>query len=264
MRRFSVRIVRYAVSGVSHYGELKSGDERIARFEGDPFTGLSPSGHVDEVGDVVILPPLERPRIFGFAYNYASHVDETDREVPEVPVCFMKPSTAAIGPDEAIVYPADGELIHFEGELVVVIGKEARHVKPSEAHEYILGYTCGNDVSDRIVQRRESAFGALLIGKGQDTFAPLGPVIATELDPSALSLTTRVNGAVAQSASTADLLLAVPDIVSYLSRYLTLLPGDAIMTGTPSGVGPIRPGDEIEVEIEGIGVLRNPVVAESR
>ncbi|MFI1356450.1 fumarylacetoacetate hydrolase family protein [Streptomyces sp. NPDC020898] len=260
----SVRIVRYAVDGVRHYGELEAGDARIARFEGDPFTGLLPTGDIDEVGDVVVLAPLERPRIFGFAYNYASHVDETDREVPEVPVCFMKPSTAVIGPDDAIVYPADGELIHFEGELVVVIGKEARHVKPSEAHEYILGYTCGNDVSDRIVQRKESAFGTLLIGKGQDTFAPLGPVIATGLDPAALALTTRVNGTVVQSASTADLLLAVPGIVSYLSRYLTLLPGDAIMTGTPAGVGPIRPGDEIEVEIEGIGVLRNPVVADSR
>ncbi|MFF8974874.1 fumarylacetoacetate hydrolase family protein [Streptomyces sp. NPDC014995] len=258
-----MRIVRYAVGSERYYGELESGDTRIARFEGDPFTGATPSGRVDEVGDVVLLAPLERPRIFGFAYNYASHIDETEREVPEVPVCFMKPSTAVIGPGDAIVYPSDGELIHFEGELVVVIGKEARHVKPSEAHEYILGYTCGNDVSDRIVQRRESAFGTLLIGKGQDTFAPLGPVIATALDPSALWLTTRVNGTVAQSAGTADLLLAVPDIVAYLSRYLTLLPGDAIMTGTPSGVGPIRPGDEVEVGIEGIGVLRNPVVAES-
>ncbi|MFF8394813.1 fumarylacetoacetate hydrolase family protein [Streptomyces sp. NPDC016172] len=257
-----MRIVRYAVDGVRHYGELEVGDARITRLEGDPFTGLSPTGHIDKAGDVVVLPPLERPRIFGFAYNYASHVDETDREVPEVPVCFMKPSTAVVGPGDAIVYPADGELVHFEGELVVVIGKEARHVKPTEAHEYILGYTCGNDVSDRIVQRRESKYGTLLIGKGQDTFAPLGPVIATELDPSGLSLTTRVNGTVVQSASTADLLLAVPDLVSYLSRYLTLLPGDVIMTGTPSGVGPIRPGDEIEVEIEGIGVLRNPVVAE--
>jgi 2-keto-4-pentenoate hydratase/2-oxohepta-3-ene-1,7-dioic acid hydratase in catechol pathway len=258
-----LRIVRYALGGVHHYGELDADDARIARFEGDPFTGLNPTGHVDEVGDVAVLPPLVRPRIFGFAYNYASHIDETERDVPEVPVCFMKPSTAVVGPGDAIVYPADGELIHFEGELVVVIGKEARGVKPSEAHGHILGYTCGNDVSDRIVQRKESTFGTLLIGKGQDTFAPLGPVIATELDPSALSLTTRVNGAVKQSASTADLLLAVPDLVSYLSRYLTLLPGDAIMTGTPSGVGPIRPGDEIEVEIEGIGVLRNPVVAES-
>lgn len=258
-----MRIIRYAVGSVRHYGELVSGESGIARFEGDPFAGLSPTGHVDEIGDVTVLPPLERPRVFGFAYNYASHVDETDREVPEVPVCFMKPSTAVVGPGDAIVYPADGELIHFEGELVVVIGKEARHVKPSEAHEYILGYTCGNDVSDRIVQRKESAFGTLLIGKGQDTFAPLGPVIETELDPSALSLTTRVNGVVTQSASTADLLLTVPDLVAYLSRYLTLLPGDAIMTGTPAGVGPIRPGDVVEVEIEGIGVLRNPVVAES-
>ncbi|MDX3114243.1 fumarylacetoacetate hydrolase family protein [Streptomyces scabiei] len=259
-----MRIVRYAVDGVRHYGEFEDGDARIVRCEGDPFTGMSLTGRVDEVGDVVLLPPLERPRIFGFAYNYATHIDETDRDVPEVPVCFMKPSTAAIGSGDSIVYPVDGELIHFEGELVVVIGKEARHVKASEAHEHILGYTCGNDVSDRIVQRRESAFGTLLIGKGQDTFAPLGPVIATGLDPSDLSLTTRVNGVVAQSASTADLLLAVPDLVAYLSRYLTLLPGDAIMTGTPSGVGPIRPGDEVEVEIEGIGVLRNPVVAESR
>ncbi|MEU1188047.1 fumarylacetoacetate hydrolase family protein [Streptomyces sp. NPDC005859] len=259
-----MRIVRYAVGGECHYGEWAADDAGIARFEGDPFTGLSPAGCVDELSDVILLPPLVAPRIFGFAYNYAAHVEETDREVPEVPVCFMKPSTAVIGPGDAIVYPADGELIHFEGELVVVIGKKARHVKPSEAHEYILGYTCGNDVSDRIVQRRESAFGTLLIGKGQDTFAPLGPVIATGLDPSDLALTTRVNGAVAQSASTADLLLTVPDLVGYLSRYLTLLPGDAIMTGTPAGVGPIRPGDEVEVEIEGIGVLRNPVVAESR
>ncbi|MFF6879642.1 fumarylacetoacetate hydrolase family protein [Streptomyces sp. NPDC012474] len=260
----SVRIVRYAVGGERHYGELESGDVGIARFEGDPYTGLSPTGHIDQADDVVFLSPVDRPRIFGFAYNYASHVDETDREIPEVPVCFMKPSTAVVGPGDAIVYPSDGELIHFEGELVVVIGKEARHVKPSEALDHILGYTCGNDVSDRIVQRKESAFGTLLIGKGQDTFAPLGPVIATELDPSGLALTTRVNGTVMQSASTADLLLPVPEIVSYLSRYLTLLPGDVIMTGTPSGVGPIRPGDEVEVEIEGIGALRNPVVAESR
>ncbi|MEU2541665.1 fumarylacetoacetate hydrolase family protein [Streptomyces iakyrus] len=260
----SVRIVRYAVGGERHYGELESGGVGIARFEGDPYSGLSPTGRTDRVDDVVVLPPVDRPRIFGFAYNYASHVDETDREIPEVPVCFMKPSTAVVGPGDAIVYPSDGELIHFEGELVVVIGKEARHVKPSEAADHILGYTCGNDVSDRIVQRKESAFGTLLIGKGQDTFAPLGPVIATELDPSGLALTTRVNGTVVQSASTADLLLPVPEIVSYLSRYLTLLPGDVIMTGTPSGVGPIRPGDEVEVEIEGIGVLRNPVVAESR
>ncbi|UUU18975.1 fumarylacetoacetate hydrolase family protein [Streptomyces sp. DSM 40750] len=259
-----MRIVRYAVGGVRHYGELESGDVRIARFEGDPFTGLSPTEYVDQVGDVVILPPVDRPRIFGFAYNYASHVDETDHEIPEVPVCFMKPSTAVVGPGDAIVYPEDGELIHFEGELVVIIGKEARHVKPSQAHEYILGYTCGNDVSDRIVQRKESTYGTLLIGKGHDTFAPLGPAIATELDPAGLSLTTRVNGTVMQSATTADLLLPVPDLVGYLSRYLTLLPGDVIMTGTPSGVGPIRPGDEVEVEIEGIGVLRNPVVAESR
>lgn len=258
-----MHIVRYAADGAVHYGVLEDGGHTIARLDGEPFAGLACSGAIDEFGDVRILSPLHRPRVFGFAYNYASHVDETDFQRPEVPVVFMKPSTAVIGPGEAIVYPSDGEIVHFEGELVVVIGKEGRHLSPSAALDHVLGYTCGNDVSDRVVQRKESKSGALLAGKGYDTFAPLGPVIATGLDPSALALTTRVNGEVVQAASTKDLLLDVPGIVSYLSRYVTLLPGDAIMTGTPAGVGPIRPGDEVEVEIEGIGALRNPVVAES-
>lgn len=258
-----MRIVRYAAGGVVHYGRLEDGDAKIARIDGNPFGELRFTGDFDETRNVRILSPLDRPRVFGFAYNYASHVDETAFERPEVPVVFMKPSTAVIGPDEAIVYPSDGGLVHFEGELVIVIGRQGRHVGRAEAYDYVLGYTCGNDVSDRIVQRKESKSGALLVGKGYDTFAPLGPAIVTGLDPSRLPLTTRLNGAVRQSANTKDLLLDVPGIISYLSRYMTLLPGDAIMTGTPAGVGPIKPGDQIEVEIEGIGVLRNPVVAES-
>jgi 2-keto-4-pentenoate hydratase/2-oxohepta-3-ene-1,7-dioic acid hydratase in catechol pathway len=258
-----MRIVRYSVDDAVHYGTFEDGDAKVARLDGGPFGRFRFTGDIDETRRVRILSPLERPRVFGFAYNYASHVDETDTERPEVPVLFMKPSTAVVGPDEAIVYPSDGELVHYEGELVVVIGRQARHVSEAEALDHVLGYTCGNDVSDRIVQRKESKSGTLLIGKGYDTFAPLGPVIATGLDPSRLLLTTRVNGTVRQSANTRDLLLSVPGIISYLSRYITLLPGDAIMTGTPAGVGPIRPGDEIEVEIEGIGTLRNPVVAEN-
>jgi len=169
-----------------------------------------------------------------------------------------------IGPDESIVYPDDGQNIHFEGELTVVIGKKARHVSAANALDHVLGYTCGNDVSDRVLQRRESEFGCLLAGKGYDTFAPMGPVIATGLDPSRLGIITRVNGAVRQNGTTADLLFSVPEIIAYLSRYMTLLPGDMIMTGTPAGVGPIQVGDIIEVEIEGIGILRNDVVAEDR
>ena len=189
---------------------------------------------------------------------------EVGKAVPQIPVLFMKPSTSVIGPDESIVYPEDGENIHFEGELTVVIGKKARHVSAADALDHVLGYTCGNDVSDRVLQRRESEFGCLLAGKGYDTFAPMGPVVATGLDPSRLGIVTRVNGAVRQDGTTADLLFSVPAIVSYLSRYMTLLPGDMIMTGTPAGVGPIQVGDSIEVEIEGIGILRNDVVAEDR
>lgn len=274
-----MRIVRYALDDVPHYGTLEDGQvqgkrqgqgqgqgQGIRRMAGSPFDGpqgLRPTGDVDDARRVRVLAPLDRPRVFGLAYNYVDHVTETDREVPEIPVLFMKPSTAVIGPGEAIVYPAGGELIHFEGELVVVIGKQARHVQAADAYDYVLGYTCGNDVSDRIVQRKESRFGCLLAGKGYDTFAPLGPVIATDIDPSGLSLTTRVNGAVRQSANTKDLLFPIPETIAYLTRHFTLLPGDAIMTGTPAGVGPIEPGDEIEVEIEGIGILRNNVVAET-
>lgn len=227
-----------------------------------PFEGLETSGAVDELRNARVLAPLEAPRVFGLAYNYVSHVDETARQVPQIPVLFMKPSTAVIGPDEAIVYPRGGELVHFEGELVAVIGCAARHVAAENALDYVLGYTCGNDVSDRITQRRESEFGCLLAGKGYDTFAPLGPVIATGLDPADLRLTTRVNGRTLQDANTADLLFSVREAIAYLTRFMTLLPGDAIMTGTPAGVGPIVPGDEIEIEIGGIGVLRNHVVAE--
>ena len=257
-----MRIVRYSLDGTAYYGTLSADGATIARLDGTPFETARLTGRVDEVAAVRVLAPMHRPRVFGLAYNYASHVTETERAKPEVPVLFMKPSTAVIGPGDAIVYPADGELVHFEGELVVVIGKRARYVSAARAHEHVLGYTCGNDVSDRILQRKESAFGTLLAGKGYDTFAPIGPVVATDVDPARLSLTTRVNGSVRQRASTADLLFSVPETIAYLSRHLTLLPGDVIMTGTPAGVGPIGPGDEIEVTIEGIGTLRNPVVAE--
>jgi len=183
--------------------------------------------------------------------------------VPDLPVLFMKPSTSVIGPDEAIVYPSHGEIVHYEGELTVVIGKRARHVSEDRALDYVFGYTIGNDVSDRVLQRRESAFGCLLAGKGYDTFAPIGPFIATGLDPSNLRIVTRLNGQVRQDGNSHDLVFSVPSIVAYLSRHMTLLPGDLIMTGTPAGVGPIKPGDVVEVEIPGIGILRNPVVAET-
>jgi len=177
---------------------------------------------------------------------------------------FMKPSTAAIGPEDPIIYPAsEGELeVHFEAELVAVIGKRARRVGSGEALDYVLGYTCGNDVSERVIQKAEMKEGCLLMGKGYDTFCPLGPAIVTGLDPTDLLLLARVNGRERQRTSTSDLIYPVAEIVSYMSQAMTLLPGDVILTGTPSGVGPVYPGDRVEIEVPQVGILSNRVVAE--
>ncbi|SFU71994.1 fumarylacetoacetate hydrolase family protein [Pseudoduganella namucuonensis] len=257
----SNHIIRYALGRRVHYGIVEDG-ATIARLADAPWHGLRASGERDTLAAARVLTPVPLPRVFGLGYNYKAHSQEVGKPVPAAPVLFMKPSTSVIGPGEHIVYPAGGENIHFEGELVAIIGKQARHVPESRALDHVLGYTCGNDVSDRVLQRRESEFGCLLAGKGYDTFAPMGPVIATGLDPSSLRIVTRVNGAVRQDGKTADLLFPVPYLIAYLSRHMTLLPGDMIMTGTPAGVGPIKPGDTIEVEIPGIGVLVNDVVME--
>jgi 2-keto-4-pentenoate hydratase/2-oxohepta-3-ene-1,7-dioic acid hydratase in catechol pathway len=258
-----MHIARYALDDCVHYGIVEN-ETTIARLEGSPLDGLKRSGAIDTLAAVRLLAPIEQPRVFGLGYNYVAHSKEAGKAVPQLPVLFMKPSTSVVGPEASIVYPDDGQNIHFEGELTVVIGKRARHVSEANALDHVFGYTCGNDVSDRVLQRRESEFGCLLAGKGYDTFAPMGPVIATGLDPARLGIVTRVNGTVRQDGTTSDLLFSVPAIISYLSRYMTLLPGDMIMTGTPAGVGPIQVGDAIEVEIEGIGILRNDVVAEDR
>lgn len=255
-----MKIIRYLADGRAYYG-IPGDEGKIERLVGSPLQDSQLSDRIDNLDSVQVLTPIERPRVFGLGYNYRAHSQEVGKTSPTIPVLFMKPSTTVIGPGDSIVYPLEGQNIHFEGELTVVIGKEARHVAEADALGYVLGYTCGNDVSDRVLQRRESEFGCLLVGKGYDTFAPIGPVIETALDPSSLSIVTRVNGEVRQNGNTADLVFSVPQIIAYLSKYMTLLPGDLIMTGTPAGVGPIKVGDTIEVEIEGIGILRNDVVS---
>ena len=257
-----MKLVRYMGAGRVHYGILKD-DGIIERIDGAPFGGVRLTSERDDLASVKLLSPVEHPRIFGVAYNYRAHTDETGKEQPNIPVLFMKPSTAAIGQGDAVIYPDGAEIVHYEGELVVIIGKQARHLPVESALDCVLGYCCGNDISDRVVQRQESKFGCLLAGKGYDTFAPLGPAIVTDLDPTNLQVITRQNGVVRQSGNTRDLVFSVAEIISYLSRFMTLLPGDVIMTGTPAGVGPIAVGDQLEVEIPGIGILRNHVAAES-
>ena len=258
-----MKIVRYQYRGMDVYGSLEA-DDYIYRLSASPFEGPYEALRNTRISlkDVRLLSPVAKPRIFGVGFNYVSHIKETGWEIPELPALFVKPETALAGPGDPIIYPQGGGNIHYEAELVVVIGRAARRVSVSDALTYVLGYTCGNDVSDRTIQAKEMKFGCLFAGKAYETFAPIGPVIATDVNPSNLEVVGRLNGVVKQRGNTSDLLFSVPKLVSYLSGFMTLTPGDIIMTGTPSGIGPIAPGDNFEVEIPGIGILSNPVVAE--
>lgn len=257
-----MRLARYKTAT----GRIAWGAERadggFDRLSGAPHEGIVRTGERDAAADVTLLAPAEHPRIFGVGLNYAAHAAEAGQPPPAIPMLFMKPDTALIGPGDAIVLPVETGRVDYECELTVVIGRGGRRIAESDALAHVLGYTCANDVSHRPIQFAEMKMGTLLVGKAFDTFCPLGPVIATGLDPARLDIATRLNGRVCQSSNTSDLLFGVPKLVSYLSQAITLRPGDLILTGTPSGIGPIAPGDVVEIEIEGIGILRNPVVAE--
>ncbi len=256
-----MKILRYSSDGSTSYGILEE-DGVIRQLAACPFESLDESGETTHLDNVRVLAPIGMPRLIGVGLNYLAHAEEGGATPPDQPMLFMLPSTAILDPEEPIVYPRQGQNVHYEGELAVVIGKEARRVAEADALDCVLGYTCGNDVSERVIQANEMANGCLLIGKGFDTFKPLGPYIATGLDSTNLELTTRLNGEVKQHTNTDDLIFPVAQLIAYISEAVTLLPGDVIMTGTPSGVGPVQPGDVVEIEISGVGVLRNPVVAE--
>jgi len=205
-----------------------------------------------------LLSPCSPTKIIALGRNYAAHAAEHGAQVPSRPLIFLKPPSAVIGPGEAIVCPPQSAQVEYEAELAVVVGRRARRVAAADVWDYILGYTCANDVTARDLQRSDEQWSR---AKGFDTFAPLGPWIATGLDPASLRVTCRVNGEIVQHGSTADMAFKIPHIVEFISAAMTLEPGDVILTGTPEGVGPIRAGDRVEVEIEGIGALCNPVVA---
>ena len=255
-----MKIIRYA-DGAVRYGSLQD-DGGILPLSGSPFESLETSGPRTHVDQVRLLAPVEPQNVIGVGLNYVKHAQEAGMAIPTVPMLFMKHRNAVSGPDSAIIYPKQGKNVHFEGELCVVIGRPARHVPKDRALDYVLGYTCGNDVSERVIQFAEMKQGCLLAGKSFDGFNPIGPCIATGIDPGNLRLETRVNGAIRQATSTDDLIFPVPELVAYLSSVVTLSVGDVIMTGTPAGVGPLSPGDVVEIEIGGIGILRNRVVAE--
>jgi 2-keto-4-pentenoate hydratase/2-oxohepta-3-ene-1,7-dioic acid hydratase in catechol pathway len=246
--------VRYAHGSQTAYGIVQGGT--IRQLTGDIFGPHEITDNAIPLGDVTLLAPVEPSKVIAVGLNYRSHLG--DREPASYPGLFAKYPTSIVGHGHDIVVPPDAENIHYEGELVVVIGKRARNVPVADAPDYIFGVTAGNDVSERNWQRDDLQW---LRAKGSDTFAPIGPAIVTGLDYNDLLVQTRLNGEVRQSESTRDLIFSVDEIVSYVSRYFTLLPGDVIFTGTPGSTAAMKHGDVVEVEVEGVGVLRNRVAA---
>ena len=256
-----MRVARFAGDDDPRFGVIgdDNGTEVVAVLKGDPlYAGFELTGEKLNLEDVRLLAPvIPRSKVVGIGKNYAAHAAEMGGEAPTEPLLFLKPNTSVSGPGEPIFYPAQSENVHFEGELAVVIGRICRDVSPTDASKVIFGYTIGNDVTARDLQKSDVQFTR---GKGFDTFCPLGPWIETELDVDALSVRTTLNGEVKQDGSTADMIHKIPDLIAYVSSVMTLLPGDVILTGTPEGVGPMEVGDEVAVTIDGIGTLTNRVV----
>ncbi len=232
-------------------------DGSVFEINGDIFGKYSVTDIEYDYANTVPLAPCLPTKIIAVGLNYEDHAKEMNRTPPEDPMLFMKPSTAVIAHQEEIKYPGHmSNRVDYEGELGVVIGKRAHMVENEQALEYVFGYTCINDVTARDLQAKDIQFTR---GKGFDTFAPIGPFIETEADPSDLHVRTFLNGELKQNSSTKNLIFSVPELVSFISKVMTLLPGDIIATGTPSGISPMSPGDLVEVEIEGIGKLINHV-----
>ncbi len=250
-----MKILRYRTPDGPAWGTLNAQGE-VFELLGDPFGDNSIGAPAGPLASISLLTPTCPQKVICVGLNYAAHAAETGSPLPEFPMFFLKPLTAVANPGQTIELPTISDHVEHECELVVVIGRQARNVSEAEALDYVLGYTCGNDVSARDWQHRETQW---FRGKGFDTFFPFGPWIETDLDPADLAVSTRVNGQIRQDSRTSDLIFDVANLVADASRTVTLLPGDVIATGTPQGVGRIEDGDIVDIEIEGVGVLRNPV-----
>jgi 2-keto-4-pentenoate hydratase/2-oxohepta-3-ene-1,7-dioic acid hydratase in catechol pathway len=252
-----MRIVRYSRQGDVGFGILEG--DTVAPISPHPFGAFEYTGERLDAGEVRLLAPVLPSKVVAVGRNYAEHARELGNEVPPEPVIFLKPSTSVIGPGDPIVRPEGVGRVDYEGELAVIVGKLIRRLEPADAIQAVLGFTCANDVTARDLQRAD---GQWTRAKGFDTFCPLGPWIETDLDSSDLAISTLVNGETRQQARTSQLEHGVADLLAFVSRVMTLLPGDVLLTGTPAGVGPLQAGDRVEVEVEGVGVLANEVVAE--
>ena len=262
-----MRIVRFAGDDDPQFGVVgdDNGVETIAHLKGDPlYAGIELTGQKTQLADVRLLAPvIPRSKVVGVGKNYARHAAEMGGEVPAEPLIFLKPNTSVIGPGEPIFHPTQSEDVHFEGELAVVIGRICRDVAAEDAARVILGYTIGNDVTARDLQASDGQWAR---AKGFDTFCPLGPWIETDFDPADVRVRTELatpgsDAETKQDGRTSDMVFDVPAIIAHVSSFMTLLPGDVILTGTPEGVGPMQVGDTVSVTIDGLGTLTNQVVS---
>ena len=250
-----MKIVRFTSDTKAEYGMLNG--QVIQGMEGNPYRRLKHSRYQYNLSDVRLLPPCTPSKVVAIGLNYHSHGTELKMTIPTEPLIFIKPSTSVIGPGDDILYPDSSQRVDYEAELGVVIKTRAYRIAEEKALDYVLGYTCFNDITARDLQKKD---GQWTRAKGFDTFAAIGPWIETDLDPFSVNLEAHLNGELKQRGNTRDLIFSVPKLVSFISHVMTLLPGDVIATGTPEGIGPMNPGDTIEIKIEPIGTLRNYVV----
>jgi 2-keto-4-pentenoate hydratase/2-oxohepta-3-ene-1,7-dioic acid hydratase in catechol pathway len=253
------RFVRYATETRPRWGLVEG--KQVRGLRGDPLGQWEPGPEVWPLEDVVLLPPVAPTKIVCAALNYLDHAAESSLEIPVEPLLFFKPPSALIGPDDAILLPPQSERVDYEAELALVIGRRCRNVRPEEAWEHVLGVTCANDVTARDLQRRDSLWTR---AKGFDTFCPVGPWLVigtTEADVADRAVVCRVNGQIRQAGRTSEMVFSPAQLIAYVASVMTLEPGDLVLTGTPAGVGPLHAGDVVQVEVEGVGVLENPVAA---
>lgn len=252
------KIVRFSKGGQPCYGLVEN--DMVCELVGDVYGQFGYGACVAKYDELELMTPCQPTKIVGVGLNYRPHVEEVQREVPDVPLLFLKPPSSVVGPGEDIVYPSGSNEVAFGAELAVVVGRRAKNVAPSDAQQYVLGYTCGNDVTARDLARKTSR---AVPAKCFDTFCPLGPCVATSLDPGNLMIRSRVGGQKWREGSTKDMLFPVAQLVSFISNVMALEPGDVILTGTAKGGGELTVGDVVEIEIEGIGTLINRVVQQS-
>ncbi|TCC21993.1 fumarylacetoacetate hydrolase family protein [Kribbella speibonae] len=259
-----MRIARFSVDDEPKYGVVETDDPEglvgtVNVLDSDPlYRSAQFTGEKLQLADVRLLAPvIPRSKVVCVGRNYAAHAAELGNDVPTQPMIFLKPNTSVIGPRDGIVYPEQTNDLHFEGELAIVIGRICRDLPKERVNEVIFGYTVANDVTARDLQKSDGQWAR---AKGYDTFCPLGPWISTEFDASDVRVSTELNGEPKQDGRTSQFIFDIPEVLAYITSFTTLLPGDVVLTGTPAGVGPMLPGDEVSVSVEGLGTLTNKVI----